>query len=202
MIDNKSLILPLLEFPHKDCFYFCQILQRKVDHKGEMLGGSNNNSRLIKGYYITSIDKLEKQWEEMVKLAEVFNARVMINLNPRNFRKAGFHLLQKIANSMSNDDFFNLHKAYNSVCGEYHSEIDKRWLLDVDKEDMDKVEEITKFVEYLQSSITNKPYKILAKIPSKSGVHIISHPFNKKLFEENYPQIALHCNNPTNLLIV
>jgi len=143
MVNNKKLIIPLLQFPHKDIFYFVQVIQRKVDHKGIRLGGSSNNSRLIKGYFISSIDKLEVQWEEMTKLAELFNARVMINLNPRNYRKAGFHMLQKIANCMSNDDFYSLHKAYTSVCGEYHSEIDKRWLIDVDKEDLDKLEAIT-----------------------------------------------------------
>ncbi len=202
MINNRHLIEPLLEFPHKDIFYFIQIIQRKVDHKGEMLGGSNNNSRLIKGYYITSVEKLEKQWIEMVKLAEVFNARVMINLNPRNFRKAGFHLLQKIANSMSNNDFFNLHKAYNSICGEYHSEIDKRWLIDLDAPDMLIYEEVKNYIIELQSDILNREYRILVEIPSKSGMHIITNPFNLAKFTEKYPMIACHKNNPTNLLII
>lgn len=196
MINNRKLIEPLLDFPHKDIFYFVQVLQRKKDHSE--LG---NNSRLIKAYFINSIEKLNKQWDEMIKLAEVFDARVMINLNPRNYRKAGFHLLQKIANSMSNDDFYNLHKAYTSVCGEYHSEIDKRWLIDIDKEDLDKVEEIEKFIVYLQSQITNKPYKIIAKIPSKSGIHIITNPFNKFMFGESFPNIEIHCNNPCNLYL-
>lgn len=205
MISNKELIKPLLEFPHKDIFYFIQVLQRKKDHKGTVLGGSNNNSRLIKAYFITSIEKLEKQWEEMVKLAEVFDARVMINLNPRNFKKAGFHLLQKIANSMSNDDFYNLHKAYTSVCGEYHSEIDKRWLIDLDEEDMDKKEKVIQYINlaHLQMSEhkTAGNYKVLADIPSKSGSHIITNPFNLDVFNKVFPTLEIHKNNPVNLYI-
>jgi len=200
MINNKELIKPLLEFPHKDIFYFIQVLQRKKDHKGEVLGGSNNNSRLIKAYFITSLEKLEKQWDEMVKLAEVFDARVMINLNPRNFRKAGFHLLQKIANSMSNDDFYNLHKAYTSVCGEYHSEIDKRWLIDLDKNQLHLKDEISQYIHLSQlESPTN--YKILSYIPSKSGIHIITNPFNLSAFLLEFPDVEIHKNNPTNLYI-
>lgn len=57
MIDNFDLISELLEFPHSDSFYFVQILQRKKDHAGP-LGGSNNNSRLIKAYFIESEEKL------------------------------------------------------------------------------------------------------------------------------------------------
>lgn len=201
MINNKDIIVPLLEFPHKDIFYFVQILQRKKDHPGTRLGGSNNNSRVIKTYYITSVEKLEVLWEEMTKLADLFNARISINLNPRNFRKAGFHLLQKVANQMANDDFYNIRKAYDSVCGEYHAEIDKRWLIDIDEEDILHVDNIINFVESLQRMITNKPYQILAKIPSKSGMHLITNPFNLQAFERNYPNLEVHKNNPTNLYI-
>ncbi len=201
MVNNRKLIEPLLIFPNKECFYFIQIIQRKKDHNGVRLGGSNNNSRLIKAYYIKSLDQLEIHWEEMVKLAEVFNARVSINLNPRNFRKAAFHTLQKMSNQMSNDVFDEIHKAYNSVCGEYHSEMDKRWLIDIDKEDLDKLEEIQQFVASLHAEINNRDYNILSIIPSKSGQHIITNPFNMDKFSKKYPTIEVHKNNPTSIYI-
>jgi len=203
MINNRELIEPLLNFPHKDIFYFVQVLHRKKDHKGTVLGGSNNNSRLIKAYFITSLEKLDKQWEEMVKLAEVFEARVMINLNPRNFRKAGYHMLQKIANSMANDDFHNLHRVYTSVCGEYHSEIDKRWLIDLDSHQVLSAHGIKEFVKKEHLKLANHDkvtrYSVLGEIPSKSGIHIITNPFNLK--EWKWPEIEIHKNNPVNLYI-
>lgn len=203
MVNNLEIIKPLLEFPHKDIFYFVQILQRKKDHAGERLGGSNNNSRLIKAYYIDSLEKLEKQWEEMVKLAEVFNARVSINLNPRNYRKAGFHVLQKIANQMSNDDFSSIYKSYNSICGEYHAEMDKRWLIDLDKDQLDLKDQILEFIKYEHSLLTKNEkasrYHILAEIPSKTGLHIITNPFN--LIHWKWSDVEIHRNNPTSLFI-
>lgn len=201
MINNLDIITPLLEFPHKDIFYFIQVLQRKKDHKGITLGGSNNNSRLIKAYFITSVDKLHKQWEEMTTLAGVFDARVMINLNPRNFRKAGYHLLQKIANSMANDDFYNLHRAYTSVCGEYHSEIDKRWIVDLDADDLAKTDGIVSMINAEYSINVKQQYRILATIPSKSGAHLICNPFNIQRFTQRFPTVEIHKNNPTNLYI-
>lgn len=208
MINNLDKIVPLLEFPHKDIFYFVQILQRKKDHKGVTLGGSNNNSRLIKAYFITSIDKLHKQWEEMTTLANVFNARVSINLNPRNFQKAAFHALSKISNQMSNGDFYSVHKAYTSVCGEYHAEIDKRWLIDIDTKDEILLATVIEEVRALHEEINNqsaedrKPgYRTLAVIPSKSGYHLITHPFNLAKFSPKFPELEIHKNNPTNLFI-
>ncbi len=202
MVDNKELIKPLLTFPKPgDSFYFIQVLQRKKDHKGKTLGGSNNNSRLIKPYFIKSIEHLEIHWEEMVKLAEVFNARVCINLNPRSFEKAGFQVLAKIANQMSNGDFYNIRKAYDSICGHYHAEMDKRWIVDIDEEDMDKVSVIRACINQLHLEITNKPYNVLAEIPSKTGLHIISNPFNLARFSQEFPEIECHKNNPVNLYI-
>lgn len=206
MVDNKNIIIPLLEFPHKDMFYFIQILQRKKDHKGVTLGGSNNNSRLIKAYYINSIDKLEFQWQEMVALANLFEARVSINLNPRNYVKAGFALLVKLSNQFSNGVFTDVHRAYNSVLGDYHSEIDKRWIVDIDKEQMGNVVDIIEYIKTEHSQLSSHEkvsrYKVLATIPSKSGCHIITNPFNLKDWADSgFKNIEIHKNNPTNLYI-
>lgn len=202
MVNNKELIKPLLTFPKPgDSFYFIQILQRKKDHLGIRLGGSTNNSRLIKVYYINSLEKLEIHWEEMVKLAELFNARVSINLNPRSFEKAGFQLLAKVAHQMENKDFYNIRKAYDSVLGNYHSEMDKRWLIDIDKEDTEEYDKIMTTIDIEHALIKNRPYQILAIIPSKSGKHIITNPFNIERFSALFPRIEIHRNNPTNLYI-
>lgn len=201
-VNNKEIIKPLLTFPKPgDSFYFVQILQRKKDHKGVALGGSNNNSRLIKAYYINSLEKLEVHWEEMVKLAELFNARVSINLNPRSFEKAGFQLLAKVAHQMENKDFYNIKAAYDSVLGNYHAEMDKRWIIDIDKEDVPEMTRISSTIRDLQAKIENKPYQILTSIPSKSGYHIITNPFNLESFSKEWPKIEIHKNNPTNLYI-
>lgn len=200
-VNNFDQIEKLLVFPNKDSFYFVQILQRKKDHVGERLGGSNNNSRLIKAYYIRSLEHLRVHKEEMIKLAEVFNARVSINLNPRNFRKALFHLLQKLAGQAVNEDWHSAPKAFDSVCGDYHSEMDKRWLIDIDTTDTAVITQVCNTIVYLQAPITNRDYAILAIIPSKSGVHIITNPFNSAKFNEHHPDIEIHKNNPTNLFI-
>jgi len=206
MTNNIEIIKPLLIFPKKDdSFYFIQILQRKKDHKGECLGGSNNNSRLIKAYHINSVEKLQKQYEEMCKLADIFDARVSINLNPRSFEKTAFQVLIKISHQMENKDFYNIRKAYDSVCGNYHAEIDKRWLVDIDKEDLDKKDKIIQYIRlaHLQLSDHKKVgnYDVLAEIPSKSGLHIITNPFNLQAFSQQFPTIEIHKNNPTNLYI-
>lgn len=202
MTDNKSLIEPLLTFPNEDNFYYLQILQRKKDHKGQALGGSTNNSRLIKSYYITSVEKLNIHWEEIVTLCNVFEARASINLNPRSFEKAAFKLIQKVANQMMNKDFYNVRRAYDSICGEYHAEIDKRLIIDIyHYDDIHNMNEIMEYITKKHEEQQKREYKVLATIPSKSGFHIITNPFNIEHWSEKFPRIEIHKNNPTNLYI-
>jgi hypothetical protein len=198
MIDNFDKIIPLLEFPKKDdSFYFVQVLQRKKDHPGTRVGGSNNNSRLIKAYQIKSVDHLLIHKEEMIKLGDLFNARVGINLNPRSFEKMAFQVIQKIANQMQNKDFQGARKAYDSVCGNYHAEMDKRWLVDIDSKEEAEVSRIEECIKVCHAQILNREYKILAKLETKGGYHLISNPFNLELFHNACPHIEVHKNNPT-----
>lgn len=205
MIDNRKLIIPLLEFPKPgDTFYFIQILQRKKDNKNNDISnglfGSNNNSRLIKAYYITKKEDVDKYWEEMVAIANLFKSRISINLNPRSFEKTAYKTISKMAHQMENRDFYNIRRAYNTACGEYQSEIDKRWIVDIDDLDTDNLQNIINNIKNLYSyNLSDKNYKILAILPSKSGYHIICNPFNIPGMTQK--SIEIHKNNPTNLYI-
>lgn len=196
-IDNFDKIKPLLEFPSTDAFYFLQILQRKKDFPGERIGGSNNNSRLIKSYHITSVEHLETHREEIIKLCQVFGARAGINLNPRSFQKVAFKTIQKIADQMSSSDFYSVRKAYDSVCGIYTAEMDKRWLVDIDSKDETFLYQVYRLIAELHSHIENRNYRILDVIETKSGYHIITNPFNLGAFHQAHPDIEVHKNNPT-----
>lgn len=193
-IDNFNAIAPLLEFPKKeDSFYFLQIIQRKKENPE--LG---NNSRVIKSYYVNSIEKYVKLKDEIVKQCKAFNARAGINLNVRSFEKTSYRLLRKVADQMHNGDFYSVRTAYDSVCGEYQAENDKRWILDVDSyDDIANLQNIIKYVEREQAKVTNKPYKILTTLPTKNGFHVITNPFNLEYWDEVYPTVMVHKNNPT-----
>lgn len=98
MVDNFNLIRALLDLPEKRTevaqdFYFVQVLQRKKDHKEENKRlGRNNNARLVKAYYIYSLEQFDEYKDEMIALAGMFNARVGINLNRRNSKKLALEM--------------------------------------------------------------------------------------------------------------
>ena len=96
MINNFEQIKKLLEFRSEDDFYFLQILQRKKDHPAGKVNGTNNNSRLIKAYFIKSIEHLEFVEPEIIELCKLFQARAGINLNRRSFKNSRSSVSPKI----------------------------------------------------------------------------------------------------------
>ena len=203
MINNFEQIGNLLSFDSDDNFYFLQILQRKKDNPSGYLG-SNNSSRLIKAYYIKSKEQLFKQKDEIIKLCQVFNARAGINLNKRSYYKTSFNTLKNVAELMHNKAFTKIHRAWNTACG-VHNGGDKIWLLDVDKlEDYIKYKGEKDRYSSIDYTLQNcKPFgsKIIDKIPSKSGYHIITKSFDSREFVKQFPEIEIHKNNPVNLYI-
>jgi hypothetical protein len=195
MIDNFELVKPMLKFDSDDDFYFIQILQRKKDNPNGV-NGSNNSSRLIKAYFINSVEHLDVFKDEMIFFANYFNARVGINLNKRSYEKTAFNTLKKTAELMHNKNYQMVKRAWNTSCG-IHNGCDKIWLLDIDTKDAYFLNNVKTFVQ------AQKPIgdNILGVIPSKAGFHLITKGFDLRDFNKEYPEIEVHKNNPTNLYI-
>jgi len=206
MVDNFELIKLLLKFENPDDFYFVQVIQRKKDHKEENKRlGRNNNARLIKAYYIYSVEQLEEYKDEIIALSKMFNARVGINLNRRNSRKLALEMNEQLAACLKSENY-NLSKLYNSCCGMVTGG-DKLWLVDLDDVKTPsplmlafidyECEPITKPTFDEAGMVVNSNSKIVATIPTKNGLHLITTAFNSKKFGEMFPGIEVHKNNPT-----
>ena len=200
MIDNFKLIEPLLEFPNEDIYYHLQIIQRKKDCP-EI--GSNN--RVIKSYFICKRESLEKTRQEIISLCEFFNARAYINLTPKSLRKTTLLQLKYLSERLYMNDLKKIWKSWNSCAGEVKGE-EPRWVVDVDDTNTD-------FIRLIDMSIaTYEPVKydeqgrycskVIATIPTKSGYHLLTTPFNLQQFKKEYPDIDVHKNNPTLLYCI
>jgi len=195
MIHNIEIIKPLLRFSSDDDFYHLQILKRKKEHPE--LG---SNSYVVKTYYVSSLDYLEKKFPEIVALCNFHNARACINLNVRSFERTAFQTLKKITDQIMNRDFKSVRKSYESVCGEFGAGRDKRWIIDVDYGVHTTVAYVNEMKNYIESQLPEGG-EILTKIPTKNGFHFITSPFRLDTFKEAYPDIDVHKNNPTILYI-
>lgn len=194
MIDNFELIKPLLKFEDECDMYFLQILQRKKDHPEGTIVGSNNSSRLIKSYNIFSIEQLEKYKKEIKLVCELFQARAGINLNKRNTKKLAMKMIPDIIRYLECNHTNALPSLWNEICGQHHQDLDKKWIIDIDEGQSDKG--VVEFINKKQP----EGDKIIAKIPSKSGYHLITKPFDLSDFSRHF-DFDVQKNNPTNCYI-
>jgi hypothetical protein len=183
MVDNFDLINSLISFENENQFYFLQILKRRKDNP-EM----TKDVSVIDNFYIYNKEDLNKLKDRIITLCERNNARACIRLNVRDTEKIAMFTLKEVTDCIINKNFKNVKSAYTSCCGKYPSDINKKWIIDIDTKDSDFVEEVINFLYSIDKMI------IYAKIPTKNGFHIITSPFNPNLFKY---KIDIHKDNMT-----
>ncbi len=196
-VNNLDILLPFMKFESTDDFYYLQILQRKKENPE--LG---RNSRVIKNYYLKSQDELIKKYDEIVDLCKLFNARASLRLNKRSFEKVAYKALINYAENMQQRDFINIPHGYDRAVGLGHNESkgNAKWILDIDDNpSQELLNEMIKVIE--DAKPLKEESKILAIVPSKTGMHIITCPFDSREFDTVFPEIDKHKDNPTNLYI-
>lgn len=199
MIDNFDLIKSFLKFPNDDIYYHLQILRRGKDHPE--LPAAN---RVIKAYFICSLEGLDYVEDEVKKLCEFFGARAYINLAPKSIKKTTMLQIKYLAQRAYEGDFKKIWKSWNTCAGEIKGE-EPRWIVDIDSKDKFEILEIKRFINSLSAKMlpmldTIPPTDrelVLIEIPTKNGVHLITKPFNLYQFEKVYSKIDVHKNNPT-----
>jgi hypothetical protein len=190
-IDVIDKIKPLLKFDTPDDFYYLQLLQRKKENP--QLGA---NSRVIRNYYIRSWEYLDGRYEEVKELCHAMNARAMLRLNKRSFRKVGLKAIQNVANCMANEDYASISKCYDRACGQGHSDNRRMWILDIDGE---VTSEWKRGVIAHINRMRPEGSKVILELPTRNGTHIIVSPFDMQTFSQDFPDVDVHKDNPINL---
>lgn len=175
-------------------FYFVQILIRGKDgHTEKGINGDNKN-RLIKLYTIRSAEELLEKENEIISICKAVNARAYIHLTKRNFKQVADKVLELLPTVYLSNPM-GLRNIYSSACGKSFVK-NKFYLIDLDDDDVNKVDEIENFLSTCEPIDIENP-KVITAIPTVHGKHLITYPFNVNKFKNRYPTINVHKNNPT-----
>jgi len=194
MINNLELIKPLLNFSEQGDFYMLYVFKRKKDQpEGER--DNHQSVRTIKTYCVDSIEYLEKRYDEIKQLCEMFKARAYIHVQKQNHKDVSLNMLATLAERIR-DGVSNQKGLFDSVVGQIKTK-EKRWIVDIDTQDIQELRNI-------QVTINRcKPEgpKIKFIIPTKNGYHLITDKFDVKTFSEQYPEVTIQKKNPTLLYL-
>ena len=198
MIDNIEIIKPLLNFENEGDFYMLYVFKRKKDQpEGEK--DNHQSVRTIKTYCIENIEYLEKRYDEIKQLCEMFKARAYIHVQKQNHKDVSLNMMVALAQRIQDGN----HKQkglFDSVVGQIKTH-EKRWIVDVDNYRASTESFLVNVLHYLEP----RGPKIEAVIPTKNGYHLITKKFdvrgfkeqceNSKTFEYETPDIQK--KNPT-----
>jgi hypothetical protein len=192
MIDALNKLAQYLTFDTEDDFYYLQILQRRKDNPG-----LNSDTRVIKNYYIGSLQYLEKHYEEIKNACNTFNARAMLRLNRRSYEKVAFRAMQLMAMSLGNREYQYVRRIYSRACGQTHNDPNPKWILDIDNNKESPSPDLLSYILF------SKPAgeKHITTLETKNGFHCITKPFDMTDFGKKFPSVSVHKDNPVNLYI-
>ena len=194
MINNLEKIRPLLRFDKRNDFYFIQVLKRKKDNPG-MAG----DSQCIKNFYAYSVAEVDSMMSEIIELCCLHRARAYIRLNVRNSDAVALTMLKGLADSISNSTTRNLNRAWSSACGTTNSNERPLWIVDIDDPHEGDIEEVESVIDEIWRT-RKQDGEFVQCVPTRNGLHIITTPFDRKLFSEKLKH-DVHTDNPTPLYI-
>lgn len=190
MVDNFELIKSLLKFENPGDCYYVQLLRRqsddpKINGVPDPKYHGNMHSRSIKDYFVCSTDYLDAKKDEIISLCKEHNVRAYIRLNKRTYKNIALAMLKHITEQLcSGETFSSPFHMVASAAGKANSAgSEKTWIVDIDKEFLPYEDEIRKLIEECEPLDKTK---ILATIPTKSGKHIITYPFNKQTLMQKW----------------
>lgn len=177
MINNLELIKPLLNFEKEGDFYMLYVFKRKKDQpEGEK--DNHQSVRTIKTYCIKSIEHLEKRYDKIKQLCEMFKARAYIHVQKQNHKDVSLNMMVELAQRIQNGQH-NQNGLFDSVVGQIKTQ-EKRWIVDVDMKDEEALLKIMRLVNKCRP----EGNKIYATIPTKNGYHLITGRFDVMEFNK------------------
>lgn len=200
LIDNFEVIRSHLTFESQFDRYIVHILKRAKDEAGRAYG-VNETNRLIKTFFITSLEYFDKKKPVIEDLCITNNARAYILPQVRNNEDCLKELLKVVVDNLSNPSIKPDHLIRTAYCG-YHGSRSKKWILDLDSDNMTeyyhskvskspanieskewKPEEVLEFVQRELMACGKKPEEAYL-LPTKSGYCIVTSPFDlQKAFQ-------------------
>lgn len=190
MINNIELIKSLLNFENEGDFYMLYVLKRKKDQpEGEK--DNHQSVRTIRSYCIKSIEQLEKRYDEIKMMCEIFKARAYIHVQKQNHKDVSLQMMVNLAQRIQ-DGNHEQQSLFDSVVGQLKT-YEKRWIIDIDSKENGIENLISNEIHMLRP----EGPKVEAIIPTKNGVHLITKRFDVRDFKEKYPDIDIQRKNPT-----
>lgn len=166
------------ELQEGDAYFAIELMRRGKDNPN--LPAANYH---FKNYYIRKPEDLDKYQQEIIDLCYMFRMRAYASVNIKSFKQVSLDTMAELARRIANQDYKKNYAVFESCSGSYCHSGDKQWVVDCD--DCTANDEYIAVIEsYINDCEPTGVNKIITKIPTRSGIHLITTPFNRKQFDD------------------
>lgn len=169
----RELGIPEKKEKINDKVFEVQLLRRGKDHPD--LPAANYS---FKNYYIDSIEIFERLESEIITCCNTFGLRAYISVNVKSKTKLQLECLKIISDNLCMGELKKPWKTFYKAFGNTKAE-EQRWIVDVDNPSI--IIDVVRIIESCQSGYDTP---IICTVPTKSGIHVITHPFNLAQYQK------------------
>lgn len=182
MTDNFTIIKDFIQSQwggqfndFTDAFYAVEIIGRKKD-------GASVDTRKFKTYFIKNTEDIDKYEAEIKAICDALQMRAYISVNSKSWRQVTLNTMAEYADRIAHGNFDKPQSVFESCTGKFVDRSSQLWIIDVDKEDADfhdmSIDELVAYYTEIIEKECSPRKPIVTVIPTKTGKHIVCHPFN------------------------
>ena len=158
-----------------DKYYVVELVRRGKDNKD--LPAANYH---FKNYYIYSINHLNKYKQEIIDICNLLKLRAYCSVNYKLMSQVALDTIAECTRRIAMHDCRRFYSIFESASGKFVDRGNSLWIVDVDDVTEDStIEALEALIDNMKSGYNKN---VIYKMPTKSGIHLITHPFNLQQF--------------------
>ena len=182
MTDNFNRFREFMQLPEQeggDAYYVIELVRRGKDCPD--LPAANYH---FKNYYIDTLAKYDKVKDEIRLLCRTIRLRAYASVCRKSFRRVTMNTLAEMARRAALDDFRRPYAVFESCSGKDLGKDDKFWVVDIDDCQFNTLSHVKKRRLIIETVNSCEPagQKMEMMLPTRTGVHLITRPFNLEQF--------------------
>lgn len=162
-----------------DKYYVIELMRRGKDNPD--MPAANYHFR---NYYIYAWHDLEKYKEEIKSICTLLKMRAYCSVNYKLMSQVALDTLAESARRIAAHDYKKFYNIFESASGKFVERGNSLWVIDIDGEVTDA--ELNALRAHINTMESGHKDNIVYTMPTKSGVHLICHPFNLIQFYQNF----------------
>lgn len=162
-----------------DKYYVIELMRRGKDNPD--MPAANYH---FKNYYIYSWRDLERYKQEIINICKLLRLRAYCSVNYKLMSQVVLDTMSESARRIAAHDYKKFYNIFESCSGKFVDNSNGLWIIDFDEWlSEDDVYDLHNYINSMKSGYEDN---LVFVMPTKSGVHLICHPFNLKQFNDGF----------------